>query len=596
MADAARCARGCAGVLGVLLLAGLVSPGCWTPPSGSSEDAASSEAAAVGRELERLIPDLMTRARVPGLQIALISDGGVVFERGFGTTGGPGEAAVDADTVFEAASLTKPLFAYLVMTLVDEGVLDLDRPIVEYLTPETVEQALGHGLDAEGFRRDWFETITARHVLSHSSGLPHGDGGAVTTIFFEPGSDWKYSAEGYSYLQSAVEQLAGEPLDRLAEDRVLRPLGMDRSSMVWRDELEPRMARGHDVFGEGAEIRKRSEPTAAASLYTTAGDYARFVLAVVNGTGLEPATHRRMLDWIVDMSDDGSVGWSLGFGLQRDDGGVALWQWGDYGIFRNYVLASVEDGKGIVYLTNSFNGLALCDELTRAAVGRSPLGCLELEYQQLGSPFYELFWVAKDEGAEALAVRLPEAVATDPGFLDGDRLVGMAGVLEDNGLHAEAEVIHRFNLEQRAGSGKMLFNLARHFALASNDDSAQTFLEEAMAADEDPVDRAQVEWHAGYLRALRSPVPLDEAALALLAGDYGPRHLLVRDGRLHYFRDDAAANEPRPLFAETADTFVLEGLTSFKLQVVFGDDGRPKELVGLYDSGRRDVSPRDDRG
>lgn len=596
MAEVARCTRGRAGVFGALLLAALVISGCSRPPSGPSGGTASTEAGPVEQELERLIPDLMTRARVPGLQVALIRDGGVVFERGFGTTGGPGDAAVDADTVFEAASLTKPLFAYLVMTLVDEGVLDLDRPIVEYLTPDQVEEALGHGLDAEGFRRDWFETITARHVLSHSAGLPHGDGGAVTTVFFEPGSDWKYSAEGYGYLQRAVELLTGEPLDRLAEDRVLRPLGMDRSSMVWRDDLEPRMARGHGVFGESAEIRKRSEPTAAASLYTTAGDYARFVLAVVDGTGLEPATHRTMLDWIVDMSDDGSLGWSLGFGLQRDDAGVAFWQWGDYGIFRNYVLASVDDRSGIVYLTNSFNGLALCDELVRAAVGRPPLGCLELEYQQIGSPFYELFWAAKDGGADALAARLPAAVASDPGFLDADRLAEMAGVLAESGLDTEAEVIHRFNLEQHPGSGKMLFNLARHCVLAGDYERAQALLEEAMAADEDPVDRAQVEWQAGYVRAIRSPVPMDEATLALLAGDYGPRHLLVRDGRLHYFRDDAAANDPRPLFAETGDTFVLEGVTYFKLQVVFGDDGEPKELVGLYDSGRRDVSPRDGGG
>jgi CubicO group peptidase (beta-lactamase class C family) len=593
MAFVVRRAREGGSVFGALLLAALVCFGCAPAPSDPPGDRAGSEAVSGGPELERLIPDLMTRARVPGLQIALIRDGRIVLERGFGTTGGPGSQTVDADTVFEAASLTKPLFAYLVMTLVDEGVVDLERPILGYLPPERVEGALGHGLDADGFRRDWFETITARHVLSHSAGLPHGDGGAVTTVFFEPGSDWKYSAEGYGYLQLAVEHLTGEPLDRLADERVLRPLGMDRSSMVWRDDLEARMARGHDVFGEPAEIRKRSEPTAAASLYTTAGDYARFVLAIIDGTGLAPATHRRMLDWIVDMSDDGSVGWSLGFGLQRDDRGVAFWQWGDYGIFRDYVLASADDNNGIVYLTNSFNGLALCDELVRTAVGRPPLGCLELEYQQVGSPFYELFWTAKDEGAHALAENVPAAVATDPEFLDTDRLAGMAGVLAEEGLFEEAEVLHRFNLEQHPGSGAMLFNLARHFLVAGDFERAGPLFEQSLIADENPADAEQVEWLTGYMRALHRPVPIAESSLALIAGDYGPRHLRARDGRLYYSRDNVDASAQRQLFAESEDTFVLEGVTYFKLRVIFGDDGIPTELVGLYDSGRRDVSPRD---
>jgi len=591
MAVVAWRVRGGGSVFGALLLAALVVFGCAPAPPGPSGEGA--ESASGGPELERLIPDLMARARVPGLQVALIRDGEIVLERGFGTTGGPDGAAVDADTVFEAASLTKPLFAYLVMTLVDEGVVELERPIVEYLPTERVEEALGHGLDAEGFRRDWFEAITVRQVLSHSAGLPHGDGGAVTTVFFEPGSDWKYSAEGYGYLQLAVEDLTGTSLDRLADERVLGPLGMDRSSLVWRDDLEARMARGHDAFGEPEEIRKRSEPTAAASLYTTAGDYARFVLAVIDGTGLEPETHRRMLDWIVDMGDDGSVGWSLGFGLQRDDRGVAFWQWGDYGIFRNYVLASADDRDGVVYMTNSFNGLALCDELVRAAVGRPPLGCLELEYQQVGSPFYKLFWTAKEEGASALAESLPEAVAANPGFMDADRLAAMAGVLAEKGLFEEAGVLHRFNLEQHPESGAMLFNLAGHLLIAGDFERAEPLFEQALAADEDPAEAEQVEWLTGYMRALQRPAPIDESRLALMVGDYGPRHLRTRDGRLYYSRDSVDPSAQRELHAESEDTFVIEGVTYFKLRVVFGDDGIPTELVGLYDSGRRDVSPRD---
>ena len=183
----------------LLVVLCLILSACAPTPSAKSDKFAEplppDSVAAVAR-LETLIPELMAEARVPGLQIALIRDGRVVTQKGYGVTGGPDEAAVDADTIFEAASLTKPVFAYAVLKMVDQGLVDLDRPVIEYLPREEVERVLGHTLEAEGFRADWFKTITARHILSHSAGLPHGDGGAVTPVFFEPGSDWKYSAEG----------------------------------------------------------------------------------------------------------------------------------------------------------------------------------------------------------------------------------------------------------------------------------------------------------------------------------------------------------------------------------------------------------------
>jgi CubicO group peptidase (beta-lactamase class C family) len=555
-----------------------------TPPEQPGLDA----------ELDVLVPRLMTAAEVPGLQIAVIRDGRVVINEGFGVAVAPDGPAVDADTVFEAASLTKPLFAYAVMKQVDEGTLDLDRPLVEILPEGAIEQALGHPLDADGFRADWLRAITPRHVLSHSAGTAHGDRGAVYPLAFEPGTDWKYSADGYAFLQLAVEHLTGRPLDVLVDETVLGPLGMISSSMVWRSELEPRMAQGHNVYGEAAAIRKRTNPTAAASLYTTAGDYARFVIAVMNGEGLEPETHDRMLAWAVDMSDDGSVGWSLGFGLQRDGDGAAFWQWGDYGIFRNYVIASPEDRSGVVFLSNSFNGLALCEEFIEAAFGRPPLGCIELEYQQHGSGFYALLRAARDGGPAAVEALLPGAVTAQPDFLDADRLAAMGGLLEDEGMLPEAAVFHRFNLDRHPDSGAMMLAMGRLRMLSDDLDGAEALFIAAADAAEEPASADDVEWLMGYLRALRDPVAIDEKTVAAVVGDYGPRHLRARDGRLYYGRDTTDISAMRPLLAQSDDTFVLEGVIDFKLRVLLDDRGRPSALKGLYQSGRTDLSPRDD--
>ena len=147
----------------------------------------------------------------------------------------------------------------------------------------------------------------------------------VFPIFFEPGTKWKYSADGYQLLQLAVEKLKGEKLDTIMQKYVLDPLGMEKSGMVWREAYEETMASGHNVFSTPQAFRKRSEATAAASLYTTADEYARFVCAVLNGEGLKRDTSKEMLSSFVDMNEDKSLGWSLGFGLQNDSNGKSFW-------------------------------------------------------------------------------------------------------------------------------------------------------------------------------------------------------------------------------------------------------------------------------
>lgn len=539
------------------------------------------------------IPDLISSARIPGLQIALIADGAVVWEQGFGTTKSDDGEPVTTDTVFEAASLTKPLFAYAVMTLVDDGVVDLDRPVVEMASSELIERFLGHPVDTEGFRADWFRSITPRHILSHSAGMAHGERESPYLLAFEPGTDWKYSADGYVLLQWVVEEITGTGLDELIAVRVLNPIGMEASSMVWRNAYEATMANGHELFGAPVPFRKRTEPNAAASLYTTAGDYARFTAAVIRGEGLRAATADEMLGWDVDMSESGRVGWSLGFGLQRDGLGTAFWQWGDYGVFRNYVIADREQRSGVVFLTNSFNGLAVCGDVVAMSLGREALGNTELEYQPAGGPFYELLWAAKDGGAEAVAGALPEAVAEHPDVVTPERISGMGALLLDAGLIDEALVFHRFNLERHPGSGERMADLAHSEMMAGDLERARELFTASRTAPESAADPARIDWIMGYLQAMKRPAPLDGAALQRIAGDYGPRHLRVRDGRLYYSRDTTDPAAQQPLHAISEDTFVLEGVTYFRLRVVSDEDGRPVKLVGQYEGGGEDESPRD---
>jgi CubicO group peptidase (beta-lactamase class C family) len=148
--------------------------------------------------LERRIPRLMGQAQLPGLSIAIVRNGQLAWCRGFGVADTESGRRVDSATVFEAQSLSKPIFAYVVMKLCETGILDLDTPLTTY-TPDRIL--------TDDPRLD---RITARHVLSHTSGLQNWRSQAdPLRIHFNPGEKWLYSGEGYSYLQSVVTRLTG---------------------------------------------------------------------------------------------------------------------------------------------------------------------------------------------------------------------------------------------------------------------------------------------------------------------------------------------------------------------------------------------------
>jgi CubicO group peptidase (beta-lactamase class C family) len=542
-------------------------------------------------ELETLIPQLIKEARIPGLQVALIRDGKIAWHRGFGVKNAQTQEPVTGGTIFEAASLTKPFFAFYAVKLAEQGVISLDKPILSYLPRDAIEQGLGHSLDEKGFHRDWLEKITARHVLSHSSGMPHGEGGRPYPLFFEPGTKWKYSADGYFFLQKGVEALKGDRLENLIQKEVLDPLGMTHSCLVWRDDYEKTMANGHGFFGKPEEFRKRTEAHAAATLYTTAEDYARFVCAVLNGDGLRPETLKEMLTPQIDMNKDKGLGWSLGFGTQDDANGRAIWQWGDYGIFRNYIIAYPQKKTGVVYLTNSHNGLSICPALVAHSVGGQATGCRDLNYRACDSLAIQLAWELKNIGPKALD-ELPKLSRKYPGPLSADDVSYVAYVLNEEKLTAETIALLEYNVREHPQSGSARLELARAYLEAGQRAPAKAELEKAREAIEDKVEPGIINWNLEYLRALDNPARLGEDDLKKLAGDYGPRHVQFKDGRLLYRREGGTFPDFRPLVPMSKDTFVLEGLASFKMKFEFDGKGNAIKIVGLYDDGRRDESVR----
>ncbi|NIP60609.1 MAG: serine hydrolase [Gemmatimonadetes bacterium] len=318
----------------------------------------------VDTRLERRIPELMERAGIPGLSAALVKDGRVTWTGAFGVRSRETGDPVTDETVFQAASLSKPVFAYVALRLAERGVLDLDRPLHAYRPNPRMDHA-------PRTRR-----ITARMVLSHTTGLPNW-GGDTLELFFDPGTAFRYSGEGYVYLQSVVESLTGLGLAELARREVFGPLGMTRTGYVWEERFGGDATVGHDDEGEAGGLERPGEPNAAASLLTTAGDYARFLAAVLEGRGLGPRSRRATATpqisagkgpFIGDASHP-RIAWSLGWGLLRGGEAPSLWHWGDNGDFKAFVAGIPDGGTGVVYFANSSDGLAIAESLVREALG-----------------------------------------------------------------------------------------------------------------------------------------------------------------------------------------------------------------------------------
>jgi CubicO group peptidase (beta-lactamase class C family) len=324
--------------------------------------------------LEKLTPKLIKELNVPGVSISIIKNYKLSWSKSFGISDAVQQNKVNNKTIFEACSMSKPVFTYLVLKLADQGKLDLDKPLSEYLPGQFVSD-----------NDDYSKLITARMILTHTGGTPNWrkggeERGGPIPIYFKPGTKFNYSGEGIYYLQRVVEHITQEPLETYARRNLFDRLGFESTSFIWTDKLNLQMATGHDTLGNCNKRSNYAHSNAAYTLYTTPNEYANFIIEIMNlNNPGELSLSKKMINEMLkhqiraDVRDvvdrpGRSLGLfsfrGLGWGIDSTITGDIVYHSGaNQTGFRCYSQFNMNEGSGIVIMTNGQNGSDLWSRL-----------------------------------------------------------------------------------------------------------------------------------------------------------------------------------------------------------------------------------------
>ena len=298
---------------------------------------------------------------VTGLSLAVIKDGEIVYDKHFGVENTITQDRVDSTSVFEIASVSKTVFAFAVNSLADKQIIDLDRPLYQYLAFDQLSED------------NRAKSITARHILSHQSGLPNwlwggpfgSERGGKAKLLFSPGTKYQYSGEGYEYLKRVIEKITGKDIQTVIQEEVYLPLGMKESAFTATPEIESKLLVGHtENIPMFWSLHDRA--WISGSMYSTSKDMAIFMKALMDKKGLSLNAYREMFEpqiinqapWIHYFGGY-EQSHSLGFEIEETPNGRVVHHGGNNGDFQARFAMDLERKNGFILLTNNNNGFKL---------------------------------------------------------------------------------------------------------------------------------------------------------------------------------------------------------------------------------------------
>jgi CubicO group peptidase (beta-lactamase class C family) len=355
---------------------------------------------------------MLDATNVPGMSLAIFNDKKVLYFHTYGYREKKSTEKVDKRTVFEAASLTKSFLVFVAHQLVQEGKLDLDKPMYQYLP----EPRLEHD--------QRYKRITPRMILSHSSGIENWqrfNNPDTLEILADPGTQFVYSGEGYMYLAKVVEKILHQPYDVYIKERVLKPLHLKNSFMhyIRKGKYPKDYAIGYNSFGKEYQKWKNDVAVPASGGHVNARDYARLVINLFNGKYLSDSEARSICQPVINIDNTPSYYYGLGYEVLYSAGDTIIFHGGSNDGFRSFICYSTVRKCGLVYFTNSDRGNLLAMHMNDITLG------LPIATKFASDPIAQypskaciLFKVYNDSGSEAMMTRMKQLEAQNDGKLD----------------------------------------------------------------------------------------------------------------------------------------------------------------------------------
>jgi len=349
-------------------------------------------------KLDARIKTLVDTADVTGLTVTIFNQDTVAYQKAFGYSNFTKKDSLNINNVFYGASLSKSVFGYLVAQLANEGLIDLDKPLQEYLEVPIPEMH---------FDREWrgfkniandarYKEITARMCLSHTTGFPNWRWVSRTgefqpedkiQFYFDPGTDYSYSGEGIWLLQIVIEKILGKGLEQLARERVFDPLDMDMTSYVWQERFENNYCNGHTTEQKVIDKDMEDEAGAAGSMETTPIDYSKFLTKIIELSSHNSDVTKLMFTPNIrinskkqfgpgslektNVNDSIGLNYGLGWGILKSPYGHGYFKEGHGEGFQHYSILFPEKRIGILLMSNSDNAEGIFKEVLELGIGDS---------------------------------------------------------------------------------------------------------------------------------------------------------------------------------------------------------------------------------
>lgn len=319
----------------------------------------------VQRETEKWLK----QKNIPALGIGYIENGQIEQVSVFGTL----EKGIKApeNTIWNVASLTKPITALVVLKLINSGELGLDEPIYKYYIDPDIKD------DSRA------KLLTPRIILSHQTGFTNNRENyknGKLKFEFEPGTKYQYSGEGYDYLRKVIENKFGKSIEQLASKLIFRPLKMNNTSFVWQKKYETRIAKWHTEKGETYLFKKQTEADGADDLLTTIEDYSKFVSYIINGADLSKELQQEMVKNQVTINDYKyfGLGWWIDENINANNDFALVHGGDDIGVHTiTFIIPKTK--QGLVIFTNGDNGTDAYQEILLKYFKENGQGIMNVE-------------------------------------------------------------------------------------------------------------------------------------------------------------------------------------------------------------------------